>query len=349
MSALSDKLKKLNTIKGADLVSNSKFFVEQFYDTGIPILNLAFSSHLDGGLSTGCHILAGESKTFKTMFALCAGKHFLEENPDGLVVVFDCEYGFSKNSIESVGLDPSKVLHKPIESVEDLTHDITVLLKGIDPDDKVLLIVDSYGEIASNKEIADAVEGKNVVDMTRAKSLNSHFRIIRPLLQKSKSILLGIGGIYHTQEMYSKVVIKGGAGILKCSDQVFVITQQKLKEKDSRDVVANSFNLSVYKGRLVRENSRFSVTVSYEEGIDKYSGIFDLGIATGHIERPTTRSYSIPSLKLSGFRKALETPENLQALIEDPSFKEAVHKKYSLGTLDQSTKSTNIQETSDND
>lgn len=337
--SLADKLKKLNTIKNADLVSNSKFFVEKFHDSGIPILNVAFSAKLDGGFPSGCHIFAGDSKTFKTMFALYSAKQFVDSNPDAMVVFYDCEFGFSEDSAESVGLDPTKVHHKPIESIEDLTHDMTVLLKGLDKDDNVMIIVDSYGEVASAKEVNDAEEGKNVTDMTRAKALNSHFRIIRPLLRISETVLIGIGAVYDTQAFYSTKVLAGGRGITKQSDSIFLISKSR-GEMDGKEIKSNSFNLTVNKGRLVKENSKVSVIVSYEDGIDKYSGIFDLALETGHIAKESAMTYKILCADITGRRKAIETPENMKKLVEDQSFKDAVHKKFSLGILEQTDKTT---------
>ena len=70
MSTL-EKLRKNTTIKDTAILAQSKFFTKKdMIPTSIPIINVALSGRLDGGLTPGLTMWAGPSKHFKTAFSL---------------------------------------------------------------------------------------------------------------------------------------------------------------------------------------------------------------------------------------------------------------------------------------
>jgi len=69
--SIMDKLKKNSKIKQTEVLSDSKFFNDkEMTPTDVPMVNVALSGSIDGGLSSGLLVLAGPSKHFKTSFAL---------------------------------------------------------------------------------------------------------------------------------------------------------------------------------------------------------------------------------------------------------------------------------------
>lgn len=61
-----DKIKKNSTIKDSAILSESKFFKKKdMIPTSVPIINVALSGRLDGGLTPGITMWAGPSKHFK--------------------------------------------------------------------------------------------------------------------------------------------------------------------------------------------------------------------------------------------------------------------------------------------
>ena len=66
-----DKLKKNSKVKTTAILSESQFFKEKdMISTDVPMINVALSGSIDGGLAPGLTVLAGPSKHFKTSFAL---------------------------------------------------------------------------------------------------------------------------------------------------------------------------------------------------------------------------------------------------------------------------------------
>jgi len=166
-SPLFDKLNKNSTIKYTASLSKSKIFGQkEMVSTIVPMINVGLSGDPDGGLTPGLTVIAGPSRHFKTLFALVMGAAFLDQHKDGILLFYDSEFGTPKKYFESLNIDMDRVVHTPITDIEELKHDIMVQLKELTRDDKVCIIIDSIGNLASIKEKEDAEAGKTVADMT---------------------------------------------------------------------------------------------------------------------------------------------------------------------------------------
>jgi len=151
-----EKLKKNSTIKDTSVLSQSKFFTKKdMIPTTIPVLNVALSGRLDGGLTPGLTMWAGPSKHFKTAFSLLMAKAYLDKYSDGVVLFYDSEFGTPQSYFDSFGIDNEKVIHTPITDIEQLKFDIMKQVESIERDDHVIILIDSIGNLASKKEVED--------------------------------------------------------------------------------------------------------------------------------------------------------------------------------------------------
>jgi RecA/RadA recombinase len=211
MSSLLEKMLKTGATKTSAVLASSPFFnTKEAIPTDLPILNIAFSGSLDGGLTPGLTVVAGMSKTFKTMLSLYSMKAFLNKHKDGIALLYDSEFGVTPEYIKSFDIDIGRVVHIPIKDVEELKFDIVQKLDAIDKKDKVFIMIDSIGNLASKKELEDAQNEKSVADMSRAKSLKSLFRIITPYLTTRNIPCIAINHVYQSMELYSKAIVSGG-------------------------------------------------------------------------------------------------------------------------------------------
>jgi len=174
------------------------------------MINVALSGRVDGGLTSGLTVLAGPSKHFKTSFALLMASSYLKKHKDAVLMFYDSEFGSPQQYFESFGIDTNRVLHIPIKNIEELKFDIVNQLEQIERKDKVIILIDSVGNLASKKEIEDAMNEKSVADMTRAKALKGLFRMVTPYLTLKNICLLAINHTYATMEMFSKQIVSGG-------------------------------------------------------------------------------------------------------------------------------------------
>lgn len=235
--SLLDRLKKNSTIKETAVLAESKFFEEgDKVSTSVPALNVALSGDLAGGFGSGLIVVAGPSKHFKTSFTLLMMKAYLDKHKDAIALFYDSEFGSPQSYFESFGIDLKRVLHTPVANIEELKFDIMNQLKEIKRGDKVFVALDSAGNIASKKEVEDALEGKSVADMSRAKQLKSLFRMVTPELTIKQLPMVVVNHTYQTQEMYSKTIVSGGC--LVSGTKIITIDGPKAVETITRgDIV----------------------------------------------------------------------------------------------------------------
>ena len=290
MSTL-DKLKKNSTIKQTEILSKSKFLNNKdVVQTTVPALNVALSGKLDGGLSTGLTVFAGPSKHFKTAFAMLLSKSYLDKYDDGVVLFYDSEFGAPQGYFDSFGIDTDRVVHTPVTDIEQLKHDVMSQLQGIERGDRVIIIVDSVGNLASRKEVDDALDGKSVADMTRAKQMKSLFRMVTPHLTIKDIPAVVVNHTYKEIGLFPKDVVSGGTGVYYSADNIFIIGRQQ--EKQGKEVVGYNFIINVEKSRFVREKSRIPIEVTWEGGISKWSGLLDMALESGHVVKPSNGWYA---------------------------------------------------------
>ena len=167
--SIMDKLKKNSKLAMTEVLADSKLFTEKdMVTTPVPMMNVALSGSIDGGLTPGLTVLAGPSKHFKTSFALMMASSYLKAYPDAVMLFYDSEFGSPQSYFETFGIDTHRVLHTPITNVEELKFDLIAQLEGLERTDNVIVVIDSIGNLASKKELEDAMNEKSVADMSRA-------------------------------------------------------------------------------------------------------------------------------------------------------------------------------------
>jgi RecA/RadA recombinase len=337
MSSLLERMMKTGSTKSSAILSKSKFFsAKEIVPTELPILNIAFSGSLDGGLVPGLTVLAGDSKTFKTMTSLYCMKAYLDKYQDGIALLYDSEFGITPEYIAGFDIDTDRVLHIPIKDVEELKFDIVQKLKEIGDKERVFIMIDSIGNLASKKEVEDAENEKSVADMSRAKSLKSLFRIVTPYLTTKSIPCIAINHIYKEMgSMYPKNIISGGSGILYSSNQAFIISKSQEKIKD--ELAGWKFTINIEKSRFVKEKSKLAFTVLYGSGIQKWSGLFELAMDAGFIIKPKVGWYQIVDpdtgeVSNKNYRESEVQNDDVffEKLIKNDTFKRFVEKKYKL-------------------
>jgi hypothetical protein len=335
MSKLLERLRKNSDLK-PELLKNSKYFAsDEFIKTDVPILNLAFTGSFKGGMpKSGITMIAAPPKHFKTNFMLEMMKGFQNdnENKDFFIVLYDSEKGYTPEYFEKAGLDMERIDHRFITSVEEWKSDIANLVENIEEGDNVLIVVDSIGMLPSKKEAQDALDGKDTVDMTRAKQLKSAFRIITPHICKKNVPVIIVNHSYQTLDLYGKEVAAGGRGAQYAGHTLWFIT--KAKDMDGKEQEGFVFTIRSGLSRYVKENATFPVTAEFGSGIQKYSGIFDIAKDLGYIISPKQGWYKHKSWGddvSSKRRKDLEEDEVfMQSLVDDEDFEKAVNLKFKL-------------------
>jgi RecA/RadA recombinase len=333
--SLLEKLKKNTTIKDSSILTTSKFFTEKdMIPTDVPMVNVALSGSLDGGLTSGLTMLAGPSKHFKTAFALLMASSYLKKYKDAVILFYDSEFGTPQKYFETFGIDMDRVLHTPLTDIEELKHDIMNQLQGFSKDDKVIIVLDSIGNLASKKEVEDTLEGKSVADMTRAKQIKSLFRMVTPHLTIKDVPMIVVNHTYKEIGMFPKDIVGGGTGSYYSADTIWILGRQQ--DKTGTEITGYHFIINVEKSRYVREKSKIPITVSFDGGINKYSGLIEVAMEGKFVAKPSPGWYAkinqeTGEISSTKYRETdTENKEFWEDILKNEKFKEYIKQNFSI-------------------
>lgn len=329
------KLKKNSKVSGTSVLSQSEFFNEKEITTiDVPMLNVALSGRVDGGLTSGLTVLAGPSKHFKTSFALKMAGAFLDANPEAVMLFYDSEFGSPQSYFTNFGIDTDRVLHVPVMNVEELKFDLIAQLENLDKDDKVIIVIDSVGNLASKKELDDAINEKSVADMSRAKALKGLFRMTTPYLTMKSIPLIAINHTYKEIGLFPKDIVSGGTGIYYSADNIWILGRRQ--NKTGTEVTGYDFIINVEKSRFVKEKSKIPISVSWDGGIERYSGLLDVALAGGFIIKPSNGWYQLVDTKTGEVvgskvrQKDTLEPDFWSPLLSNQKFLDFIQNQYSI-------------------
>jgi RecA/RadA recombinase len=283
---LLEKMRNAGSIKTTTLSESTFFNVKDSIPTEVPIINIALSGNLDGGLAPGLTFIAGESRNFKSLLGLVLVKAYLKQYPKAICLFYDTEFGITPSYIKSNGIDTDRVLHIPVEHLEQLKFDISKRLDQIEREDKIIIFIDSVGNLASKKEVEDALNEKSVADMSRAKVMKSLWRIVTPHLTIKNIPCVAVNHTYQTMELYSKAIMSGGAGGMYSANKVLIITKAQDKDATSKELMGFNFTINIEKSRYVKDKSKFKFNVKFNEGINKWSGLLDIAVDGNFVIKP---------------------------------------------------------------
>jgi RecA/RadA recombinase len=336
--SLLDKLVKNSTIKMTAPIMDSKVYGKKdMAPTQVPMVNVALSGRIDGGLTPGLLVLAGPSKHFKSAFALLMAGAYMQRNPDAVLLFYDAEFGTPQAYFDSFGIDMNRTVHTPITNVEQLKFDISQQLDKIEKGEKVIIVIDSVGNLASKKEVEDALDGKSVADMSRAKALKSLFRIVTPHLNLKDIPLIAVNHTYKEIGLFPKDVVSGGTGIYYSADTIWIVGRQQ--DKVGTEIQGYHFVINIEKSRHVREKSKIPISVSYEGGIVKWSGLMDVAEKGGYLRKPKVGWYEavnpetgeVISEKLMRAKEVNDNKEFWLMMFEKTDFSQYIKNSFAIG------------------
>ena len=299
---------------------------ETFIDTGSFIFNSLLSGSVFGGISSNrITAIAGESSTGKTFFSLAVVKNFLDSNPDGYCLYFDTEAAVNKGLLESRGIDLKRLVVVNVVTIEEFRSKalraIDIYLQTDTADRKpCMFVLDSLGMLSTEKEIRDALDDKQVRDMTKSQLVKGAFRMLTLKLGQANVPLIVTNHTYDVIGAYVPTKEMGGGSGLKYAASTIIYLGKK-KEKDGKEVIGNIIKAKTHKSRLSKENKQVEIRLFYDDrGLDKYYGLLELG-EIGGLWKNVAGRYEINGKKV--YAKAIYkdpedyfTPDVMQALDE---------------------------------
>ena len=333
MDFLKDIVKEIGdeyTKLAADIEEN-----EEFVDTGSYIFNALVSGSVFGGVSRNkITAIAGESSTGKTFFSLAVVKNFLDSNPDGYCLYFDTEAAVNKGLLESRGIDLSRLVVVNVVTIEEFRAkalkavDI-YLKKDADERKPCMFVLDSLGMLSTEKEITDALNDKQVRDMTKSQLVKGAFRMLTLKLGQANIPMIVTNHTYDVIGAYVPTKEMGGGSGLKYAASTIIYLSKK-KEKDGTEIVGNIIKAKTAKSRLSKENKDVSVRLYYDDrGLDRYYGLLELG-EIGGLWKNVAGRYEIDGKKLYA-KQILAEPEKYFTAEVMQALDETAQKEFSYG------------------
>ena len=299
---------------------------ESFVDTGSYIFNGLISGSIFGGVSNNkITAIAGESSTGKTFFSLAVVKNFLDSNPDAYCLYFDTEAAVNKTLLASRGIDLDRLVVVNVVTIEEFRTKalkaVDIYLKTNTEDRKpCMFVLDSLGMLSTEKEIRDALDDKQVRDMTKSQLVKGAFRMLTLKLGQANIPLIVTNHTYDVIGSYIPTKEMGGGSGLKYAASTIIYLSRK-KEKDGKEVIGNIVKAKTHKSRLSKENKEVNIRLYYDDrGLDRYYGLLELG-EIGGIWKNVAGRYEINGKKVYGKQILANpdeyfTPEVMQALDE---------------------------------
>ena len=308
---------------------------ETYVDTGSYIFNALVSGSVFGGVSGNkITAIAGESSTGKTFFSLAVVKNFLDTNPDGYCLYFDTESAITKSLIESRNIDTNRLVVMNVVTVEEFRSkalkavDI-YLKKPVDERKPCMFVLDSLGMLSTDKEITDALNDKQVRDMTKSQLIKGAFRMLTLKLGQANIPLIVTNHTYDVIGSYVPTKEMGGGSGLKYAASTIIYLSKK-KEKDGTEVVGNIIKAKTHKSRLSKENKDVEVRLYYDErGLDRYYGLLELG-EIGGLWKNVAGRYEIDGKKIYA-KQILADPEKYFTAEVMQALDETANKEFSYG------------------
>lgn len=345
-SSLIKKLKKSSTIEDTCLFSESDFYtvIEQV-PTPFPLINLALSGKVfTGGISRGVTILAGESRSGKTIFMLLCLKAYLDFHEDSIGLLWDSEFSLTPDYLKSFDIDTDRVLVSRVADLDTFKIDIVTQLNNIEKGDHVFLGCDSLGGLASTKETKDALESKVIADVgNRSKTSKSIMRIIVPLVNMKEVPFFGITHSYNTIEIYSKQIVSGGTSLMYAANTVLLFSRRKNQNKDE---AGYEFVIKIEKSRFCKDTIKLPLVAPENGRFKKWSSMYDLAVehkfikSGAWVEIPCLSEYEDKKVR----RKDIEDSDEFwNKIFTLTDFKDVLEKYVAVGQ-DQSGVFNDIEE-----
>ena len=266
--------------------------IREYIDTGNYALNALISGDPYKGIPSGRIVqFAGPESTGKTFFSIECIKQ--AQKVGYTVLYYDTEWGENKeNLVKNRGVDPDLFIHAPIANIPDLKTDILKVLDTLTKKEKLMIVIDSIGNLVTTKEQTDSAAGVQTKDMTRAGDLKSLFRTITLPLGGKHVPMIIINHVYEKiGSFFGGTEIAGGGGSKYLSSTI--ISLSKAQAKEGETLVGALITAKSLKNRMAKEKEKVKLVINYSTGYSRVTGLFDLALESGHIKMPKSGYYTI--------------------------------------------------------
>jgi hypothetical protein len=125
--------------------------------------------------------------------------------------------------------------------------------------------------------------------MSRAKALKGLFRMCTPYLNMKNIPLIAVNHTYMEMGLFPKAIVSGGTGIYYSADNIWILGRQQ--DKSGADIKGYHFIINVEKSRYVKEKSKIPISVSWDGGVQRWSGLLEVALEGKFVAKPSNGWY----------------------------------------------------------
>ena len=246
--------------------------IKEFVSTGSSVLDLAISNRPNGGVAVGrITEINGLESSGKSLI----GTHILAETQKkgGIAVYIDTETSVSREWLETIGVDVSKLLYLHVETVEDIfecIESIIVKIRESDRDRLVSILVDSLAG-ASTKVEMEADFEKDGWATSKAIIVSKAMRKITQMIGRERIALV------FTNQLRQKLGVmfgdpwttSGGKALpFHASTRIRLKNMGQIKVGAKNDVIGMKCRAQIIKNRLGPPLRHADFNLYFDSGID---------------------------------------------------------------------------------
>lgn len=323
------------------LEDDDTFATRDWIDSGNVLFNALLSGKWDGGYPSGkITSLCGISSTGKTQMGLEAVKY--AQKMGYTVIIYDSEFSLNdKETLKARGIDTNNLLYIPVDTLESLKTSIMNILEDITENDKVIILIDSMGNLSSNTELTQGIQGVEKGDVGRRSALVKS--LMRSVTLKAGIKQVPIIAIQHTYQAIGtyipQTVIASGSGVTYNSSIIIEFTKAQEKSSDN-EVIGAIITAKNFKNRFSIEKAKIKFGISFSKGVGRYSGLAEWCEENGVFEK-SGRGYIYKNEK---FQKSDLTADFWNKELND-ELGEFLNKKFRYQSLsDELTITTELED-----
>lgn len=255
----------------AEIIADSAYSnIQDWIPTGNYLLNACISGDLFKGIPSGrVSTLVGESGAGKSYLSASICR---EAQKKGYTPIYmDSEGAIDSEFVRRLGVDPNKMIIKQVNTIAETSGFIANLCKQLQEQEdkygkhqKVILVLDSLGNLTSEKEREDTLSGAQKRDMTKQQEIKAMFRVNATPIARLQIPWIVVSHVYSSMSMFNPGnIVSGGSGIQYNSSVTLELFKAKLADKENDDAAAKKTGVEATKnGVLVTakpQKSRFCI------------------------------------------------------------------------------------------
>ena len=252
--------------------------VKGWVKSGCSMLDLAISNRPNGGFPVGrITEITGLEASGKSLLAA----HALTDTQrqGGLAVYIDTESAVSREFLEAIGLDLTKMLYVPLETIEDIFESIENIVESVRKSNKdklVTIIVDSVMGASTKQEMAAEFD-KDGYATSKSIILSKGMRKLTNMIAREKICLI------FTNQLRTRLGVSfgdpwttsGGKAIpFHASVRLRLKSVGQIKVKDN--IIGIKTRAQVIKNRMGPPLKSVDYDIYFESGIDDFGGFLNI-------------------------------------------------------------------------